>query len=112
MEKCPCLSQRQRRVWRALWHRWLQLSEVLELHSRLLMQTGGRPGLRDLEPLETSWAVPRQSVMGADLYLGLIAKAAALARIGPLISGDAMTEGDPNRECQHLAQEACGESDL
>ena len=50
--------------------------------------------------------------MGADLYLGLIAKAAALARIGPLISGDAMTEGDPNRECQHLAQEACGESDL
>jgi death-on-curing protein len=58
--------------------RWLQLSEVLELHRRLLAQGGGTPGLRDLRLLEASLALPRQSFAGADLFPGLIAKAAAL----------------------------------
>jgi len=58
--------------------RWLQLAEVLELHRRLLAQSGGSRGLRDLGLLEASLALPRQSFAGADLYPGLIAKAAAL----------------------------------
>ena len=51
---------------------------MLELHRRLLAQSGGSPGLRDLGLLEASLALPRQSFAGADLYPGLIAKAAAL----------------------------------
>ena len=58
--------------------RWLQLAELLELHRRLIEQSGGTPGLRDLGLLEASLALPRQSFAGMDLYPGLVAKAAAL----------------------------------
>ena len=58
--------------------RWLSLAEVLELHRRLIEQSGGMPGLRDLGLLESSLAQPHQSFGGVDLYPGLIAKAAAL----------------------------------
>ena len=56
----------------------LRLAEVLELHRRLIEQTGGMPGLRDLGLLESSIAQPHQSFGGVDLYPGLNAKAAAL----------------------------------
>lgn len=58
--------------------RWLQLAEVLELHRRLIAQSGGMPGLRDLGLLEASLALPRQTFSGVDLYTGIIAKSAAL----------------------------------
>ena len=58
--------------------RWLSLAEVLELHCRLIEQSGGMPGLRDLGLLESSLAQPHQSFGGVDLYPGLNAKAAAL----------------------------------
>ena len=58
--------------------RWLRLAEVLELHRRLIQQSGGMSGLRDLGLLEASLAQPRQSFAGVDLYPGLTAKAAAL----------------------------------
>jgi len=38
--------------------RWLSLAEVLELHRRLIEQTGGMPGLRDLGLLEASGVRP------------------------------------------------------
>ena len=41
--------------------RWLHLAEVLELHRRLIQQSGGMSGLRDLGLLEASLAQPRQS---------------------------------------------------
>jgi death-on-curing protein len=41
--------------------RWLHLAEVLELHRRLIQQSGGISGLRDLVLLEASLAQPRQS---------------------------------------------------
>jgi death-on-curing protein len=34
--------------------RWLHLAEVLELHRRLIQQSGGMSGLRDLGLLEAS----------------------------------------------------------
>ena len=40
--------------------RWLHLAEVLELHRRLIQQSGGMAGLRDLGLLEASLAQPRQ----------------------------------------------------
>lgn len=58
--------------------RWLSLAEVLELHRRLIEQSGGMSGLRDLGLLEASLAQPHQSFAGTDLYPGLCAKAAAL----------------------------------
>ena len=48
--------------------RWLQLAEVLELHRRLIDQSGGTPGIRDLGLLEASLAQPRQTFGGIDLY--------------------------------------------
>ena len=41
--------------------RWLRLAEVLELHRRLIQQSGGMTGIRDLGLLEASLAQPRQS---------------------------------------------------
>ena len=58
--------------------RWLQLAEVLELHRRLIDQSGGTAGIRDLGLLEASLAQPRQTFGGIDLYPELIEKAAAL----------------------------------
>ncbi len=51
--------------------RWLSLAEVLELHRRLIEQTGGMPGLRDLGLLESSLAQPHQSFGGVDLSAAL-----------------------------------------
>lgn len=81
--------------------RWLQLAEVLELHRRLLAQSGGTPGLRDLGLLEASLALPRQSFAGADLYPGLIAKAAALGF--SLIQNHPFVDG--NKRIGHAAME-------
>jgi death-on-curing protein len=39
--------------------RWLPLAEVLVLHRRLIEQSGGRSGLRDLGLLEATLAQPR-----------------------------------------------------
>ncbi|MFM7550386.1 MAG: type II toxin-antitoxin system death-on-curing family toxin [Cyanobacteriota bacterium] len=81
--------------------RWLQLGELLELHQRLLAQSGGTPGLRDLGLLEASMALPRQSFNGADLYPGLIAKAAALGFL--LIQNHPFIDG--NKRIGHAALE-------
>ena len=58
--------------------RYLTLGEVLELHRRIIEQTGGSPGLRDLGGLESAIAQPRMTFEGEDLYLTLSEKAGAL----------------------------------
>jgi death-on-curing protein len=58
--------------------RYLALSEVVGLHRRLLEQTGGAPGIRDLGALESALAQPRMTLADGDLYPTLAAKAAAL----------------------------------
>jgi death-on-curing protein len=59
--------------------RYLTLGEVLELHRRAVVQTGGSPELRDLGALESAIAQPRAMFGGRDLYPSLEEKAAALA---------------------------------
>ena len=81
--------------------RWLSLAEVLELHRRLIEQTGGMPGLRDLGLLESSLAQPHQSFGGVDLYPGLNAKAAALGF--SLIQNHPFVDG--NKRIGHAAME-------
>jgi death-on-curing protein len=59
--------------------RFLTQEEVLELHRMLLEQSGGSPGVRDYQALESALAQPRMSFEGTDLYPSLVEKAAALA---------------------------------
>ena len=81
--------------------RWLTLAEVLDLHRRLIEQSGGRAGLRDIGLLEASLAQPRQTFGGADLYPGVVAKAAALGF--SLIQNHPFIDG--NKRVGHAAME-------
>jgi death-on-curing protein len=58
--------------------RYLTLGEVVELHRRLLVQSGGAAGVRDLGLLESALAQPRATFEGNDLHPTVIDKAAAL----------------------------------
>jgi len=81
--------------------RWLSLAEVLDLHRRLIEQSGGMPGLRDLGLLEASLAQPHQSFSGVDLYMELSDKAAALGF--SLIQNHPFVDG--NKRIGHAAIE-------
>lgn len=57
---------------------YLTTAQVLFIHSRLLAETGGRPGLRDLGMLESAVARPQATFDGQDLYPEICSKAAAM----------------------------------
>ena len=59
--------------------RYLTLGEVLELHRRIMAETGGAAAVRDLGALESAVAQPRMTVGGRDAYPTIESKAAALA---------------------------------
>ena len=81
--------------------RYLSLGEVLELHRRIIQQTGGAVGVRNLASLESAVAQPRLTFAGNDLYPSLEAKAAAICffivQNHPFI--------DVNKRCGHAAME-------
>ncbi|WP_255119153.1 MULTISPECIES: type II toxin-antitoxin system death-on-curing family toxin [unclassified Synechococcus] len=77
------------------------MAEVLSLHRRLIDQSGGLPGLRDLGLLEASLAQPRQSFAGVDLYPSLTDQAAALGF--SLIQNHPFVDG--NKRIGHAAME-------
>jgi death-on-curing protein len=52
--------------------------QVLFIHSRLVTETGGSHGLRDLALLESAVARPRATFDSKELYPDLFTKAAAL----------------------------------
>ena len=58
--------------------RYLKLSEVIELHSLIIVQTGGSEGLRNLSGLEFAISNPRTTFAGSDLYPTIEEKAAIL----------------------------------
>lgn len=58
--------------------RYLTLLEVLELHRRIIAQSGGTLGVRDFGLLESAIAQPQMMFAGEELYTSLIEKAAAL----------------------------------
>lgn len=58
--------------------RYLTLIEVLELHRRIIEQSGGASGIRDISLLESAIAQPRMTFGGEELYLSLFEKSAAL----------------------------------
>jgi death on curing protein len=59
--------------------RYLSLPELLLLHRRIIEQSGGATGVRDLGMIESALAQPRMTFGGADLYPAIIEKASAIA---------------------------------
>lgn len=58
--------------------RYLTLAEVLELHRRVIAQSGGADGVRDLGAVESAVAQPQMTFGGDELYPDVESKVAAL----------------------------------
>ena len=81
--------------------RYLTLAEVLDLHRRIIEQTGGSPRLRDLGALESAIAQPRMTFGGENLYPTLVDKSAALCF--SIIYNHPFVDG--NKRVAHAAME-------
>lgn len=81
--------------------RYLSLAEVIELHRRVVVQTGGASGLRDTGRLESAVAQPRMTYGERDLYPTLIEKAGTLCF--SLIQNHPFVDG--NKRLGHAAME-------
>jgi death-on-curing protein len=81
--------------------RFLALGEVLALHQRILAESGGTPGVRDLGGIASAVSQPKVSVGGQDAYPTLIDKAAALGF--SLIRNHGFLDG--NKRIAHAAME-------
>jgi death-on-curing protein len=81
--------------------RYLILSEVLELYRRIMEQSGGTMGIRDLGALESALAQPRMTFGGTDLYPSIAEKAASLGF--SLVNNHPFVDG--NKRTGHAAME-------
>lgn len=61
--------------------RLVTLGELIELHRRIIAQTGGAEGIRDLGLAESALAQPQMSFGGHEMYPTLTEKAAALEEL-------------------------------
>ena len=71
---------------------YLTAEQVLFIHARLIAETGGLGGVRDLAMLESAVGRPSASFDGQDLYPELFSKAAAL--MAPLINNHPFVDGN------------------
>jgi death-on-curing protein len=71
---------------------YLTPKQVLFIHSRLVTETGGSHGLRDLALLESAVARPRATFDSKEFYPDLFTKAAAL--MGLLINNHPFLDGN------------------
>ena len=81
--------------------RYLMLGELLELHARIIEQSGGAAGVRDLGLAESALAQPQMSFGGTELYASLADKAAALCF--SLVMNHPFVDG--NKRIGHAAME-------
>jgi death-on-curing protein len=58
--------------------RYLSAEQVLFIHARLIAETGGEHGVRDIGLLQSAIARPKATFDKEDLYKGVVQKAAAL----------------------------------
>lgn len=70
----------------------LTIQQVLFIHSRLIAETGGMSGLRDLTLLESAMARPFATFDGIDLYPDLFRKSAAL--LDSLVNNHSFVDGN------------------
>lgn len=80
---------------------YLTLAEVLSLHSRLMEQSAGDLGIRDLGLLESAVAQPRMTFGNEDLYPTILDKAVALGF--SIIMNHPFVDG--NKRTGHAAME-------
>ena len=71
---------------------YLSVAQVLFIHARLIAETGGSPGLRDLGLLSLAVARPQATFDGQDLYPDLFSKTAAL--MDSLVRNHAFIDGN------------------
>jgi len=81
--------------------RYLTLGEVVALHRRVVTQSGGAGGIRDLGLLESALAQPKATFDATDLHPTVIEKAAALGF--SLVANHAFVDG--NKRIGHAAME-------
>jgi death-on-curing protein len=81
--------------------RYLTLSEALELHRRVIGESGGALGVLDIGALESALAQPRMTFGGKDLYPSIVEKATALGY--SLIQNHPFLDG--NKRTGHAATE-------
>jgi len=81
--------------------RFITLAELIELHRRIIAQSGGADGIRDLGLAESALAQPQMSFGGAELYPRLAEKAAALCF--SLVMNHPFVDG--NKRIGHAAME-------
>ena len=81
--------------------RFLTLGEVLALHRRILAESGGRAGVRDLGAIASALSQPKVSVEGQDACPTLLDKAAALGF--SLIRNHGFIDG--NKRIAHAAMD-------
>jgi death-on-curing protein len=81
--------------------RYLSAAEILDLHRRVIQQSGGAEGIRDRGGLLSAVAQPKMTFGGEELYPSVIDKAAVLAvsltRNHPFVDG--------NKRVAHAAME-------
>ena len=74
---------------------YLSPEQVLFLHNRLIQETGGAHGIRDLSMLLSALGRPQASFGGNDLYAEIFSKGAALldslVRNHPFVDGNKRT---------------------
>lgn len=74
---------------------YLSAEQILFIHARLIAETGGSHGVRDLDMLLSALARPRASLDDQDLYPDIFSKAAALieslVRNHPFVDGNKRT---------------------
>lgn len=81
--------------------RYLTLVELMDLHERIVDQSGGSVGVRDLGMIESAMAQPQMSFGGTELYPTLAHKAAALCF--SLVMNHPFVDG--NKRTGHAAME-------
>lgn len=81
--------------------RYLTLSETLELYHRIIEQSGGALGIRDLGALEAALAQPRMTFGGEELYPSITEKASAPGF--SIIMNHPFVDG--NKRTRHAAME-------
>jgi death-on-curing protein len=81
--------------------RYPSLSEVIELHRLVILQSGGSDGIRDLGALKSAVAQPRMTFDAVDLYRTIEEKAASLCY--SLVMNHPFVDG--NKRVGHAAME-------
>lgn len=81
--------------------RYLTVGEVLVIYDRIVRESGGGAGIRDMGALESAVAQPRMTFEGQELYPSMAAKAAALGY--SLIQNHPFVDG--NKRTGHAALE-------